>query len=248
MTPAPGGRRRRTVLATVAVAAIFLGLVGGWWLFYRPSVEVVVPAAAPPPAPPRVAGPDPAAVAALDAAMDAQRRANADAAQRIAALEEQVRSHACPEPPPPPPPQPKPPPPPPPPKPQAELEADRWNKGDLTILEGCWRLGKDSQSSVSFSGRTEVCTNKAGQICFGRDGRGTRTSRVECRGGQTISCEAPINGSFSGDRLQTTQRKVRCQPATFTWDDNRNAMTCRRVNDSLAICRDAEGFEHEFRR
>lgn len=237
-------RRGLAAAAALVLLAARAGLLGGWWWFYRPGVEVVVPAAALPPPPPLAKGPDPAILAGLDREAEATRSANEAAARKIAALEDQIRGHACPAPPPPPPPSK----PPEPPKPQAELPADRWNRGDLTILEGCWRLGKDSQSSVSFGGRREICTNKAGQICFDRSGRGSRSSQTECRGGQTISCTAPIRGSFSGDRLQTEQDKVRCQPSGFTWDDRRNAMTCRRISDSLAICRDAEGFEHEFRR
>ena len=59
---------------------------------------------------------------------------------------------------------------------------------------------------------------------------------------------APVTGSFSGDgTLGTTQPRVACSRGMM-WNERENWLTCRRVSDTLAICRDNVGFEHEFRR
>ena len=105
-----------------------------------------------------------------------------------------------PEPPPPePPPAPEPAPPPPePPKPKpppkkADLPADRWRKGDLSMLEGCWVLGRDAVSVLGDvqTGKTVRGVKHAERLCLNRNGTGTREMRVDYPGGQpTTSCSA----------------------------------------------------------
>jgi hypothetical protein len=147
---------------------------------------------------------------------------------------------------------PKPPPPPPPAVAKAPppLPADRWAQKDLAILQGCWRLGRDTHGNMGVGGgRSETCDVKAGRICFQADGRGERQTSAICPGTGTIQCVAPITARFGNDNtLGTTQPAVRCNPAATGWTGPPNSLSCRRVSDTLAICRDGLNFEYEFRR
>jgi len=141
----------------------------------------------------------------------------------------------------------KPPPPPPPPPKPVDLPADRWNRGDLSILEGCWKLGRETQAS--WGRATEICQVKTGRICFGKGGSGDRETSMVCPTFGPISCQAHVSASFPGDnQLHTTQPPVTCTPAPNSWNGPQNALTCTRVSDTLARCTDALGFEYEFRR
>lgn len=140
-------------------------------------------------------------------------------------------------------------PPPEPPKPPAPLPADRWNKKDLSLLKGCWQLGHETRTNMSRAGGIELCTVQAGTICFGEDGRGQREQNSRCQSTGAYSCRAPVTATFGdGGTLRTTQPKVTCTPSSITWNSTPNYLTCRRVNDTLALCRDTLNFEHEFRR
>jgi hypothetical protein len=48
--------------------------------------------------------------------------------------------------------------------------------------------------------------------------------------------------------MRTRQPQVTCNPPSIVWNANPNYLTCERVDDSTARCRDASGFEHYFRR
>lgn len=76
------------------ILLLLLGLGLGWYLFYRPLVSVTVqaPPAPPPPAPPK---PDPAAVAALEKALEAQKRSNKDIEDQIAKLRDALAGNVC---------------------------------------------------------------------------------------------------------------------------------------------------------
>lgn len=205
--------------------------------------------AAPAPLPPP--DPTPALKASLDDVQLDEKKLNAE----LAALQVDLKNKVAqckpvepPKPPPPPPPRPPPvaqaPPAPPP------LPADRWAQKDLGILQGCWRLGRDTQGNMGVGGgRSETCAVKAGRICFQGDGRGERQSSAICPGTGTIHCAAPITAKFGNDNtLGTTQPAVRCNPAATGWTGAPNSLTCRRMSDTLAICRDGLNFEYEFRR
>ena len=144
---------------------------------------------------------------------------------------------------------PKPPPPPVAKAPPAPLPADRWAQKDLGMLQGCWRLGHDTEGSIGVNGRVERCAVKAGRICFATNGTGERQTTADCPRTGIIRCTAPISARFGNDStLGTTQPAVQCNPGGTGWNGPPNSLTCRRVSDTLAICRDRLNFEHEFRR
>ena len=227
-------------------------LIASWLLRtcapVEPSAKVVTFEAEPSPAPPAPPDPTPALKASLDdAAADGSKLA-----AELTALEGDIKRRLAeckpvepPKPPPKPPPVAQAPPPPPP----APLPADRWAQKDLTMLQGCWRLGRDTRGSIDLSGRSEACDIKAGRICFGTNGGGERQTTALCPSTGTITCSAPITARFGNDStLGTTQPAVPCNPAKAHWNGPPNGLTCRRVSDTLALCRDKLNFEYEFRR
>lgn len=228
---------------------LVLALLMASWLLrtcapVEPSAEIVMSEAEPLPTPPAPPDPTPVLKASLDDAVADGKKLAAE----LAALEADIRRRAAqckpvevPKPPPAPPPVVQ--------APPAPLPADRWAKKDLTMLQGCWQLGRDTRSSVGLAGRTETCDVKAGRICFGTNGGGERRSTSVCPSAGTITCAAPITARFGNDgTLGTTQPAVRCTPSTAQWNGPPNGMTCRRVSDTLALCRDGLNFEYEFRR
>ncbi len=223
-------------------------LIASWLLRTCAPVELsgnfVTLETEPPQRPQPPADPAPVLKTALDEVVADSRKLAAE----LAALEADIKRRLaqC-KPVEPPKPAPKPPPvvqaPPP------SLPADRWAQKDLTMLQGCWRLGRDTRGSLDQSGRSETCEVKAGRICFGSNGGGERQATSVCPSTGTITCTAPITARFGNDdTLGTTQPAVRCSPPTAQWNGPPNSMTCRRVSDTLALCRDRLNFEHEFRR
>lgn len=134
-------------------------------------------------------------------------------------------------------------------KPKEDLPQDKWDRKDVGVLEGCWQLGRDSRTTVTRGSRTEQCVNRTGRICFDGRGSGVREETTDCPTlGRNIDCGVKVAGSFDGKGLlQVAQPDVHCKDGTL-WDGRNSSLTCRRVNERLAICRDLLGFEHEFRR
>ncbi len=117
------------------------------------------------------------------------------------------------------------------------------------MLQGCWRLGRDTQGSMGSGRNSEACAIRAGRICFQANGTGERQTTAVCPRTGTLNCSAPITARFGNDTtLGTTQPAVNCNQPGTSWNGPPNSLTCRRVSDTLALCRDRLGFEHEFRR
>jgi hypothetical protein len=245
------------------LAALLMGLlfilallIGSWFLRacapIEPTLSVSTVETPAPPAPPAPPDPTPALKASLDDAEAEGRHLHTE----VAALEAEIRKRLAQckpiEPPKPVAPPPKPVEPPRPPvaaAPPPPLPADRWAQKDLGMLQGCWRLGRDTEGNIGLGNRTERCAVRAGRICFGNGGNGERRTTAQCPGTGTITCTAPITARFGNDNsLGTTQPAVPCSPPQASWNGPPNSLTCRRVSDTLAICRDRLNFEHEFRR
>lgn len=239
-------------LAALLMGLLFiLALLIASWLLrtcaaVEPSANVVTLEAEPlPPSPPPPVDPTPVLKTSLDEAAADGRKLAAELVALEADIKRALAQCKPVEPP-------KPPPPKPPPVAQAPpppLPADRWAQKDLTMLQGCWRLGRDTRGSLALSGRSEMCDVRAGRICFGSNGGGERQSTSVCPSTGTITCAAPITARFGNDStLGTTQPAVACKPSVASWTGPPNRLTCRRVSDTLALCRDGLNFEYEFRR
>lgn len=241
------GWRRWLAALLFGLLLLLALLIASWFLRacapLEPSANLSFLESPAPTAPP--APPDP--TLALKASLDEVERDGKELNAELAALQADLRSKVAQckpvEPP-------KPPPPPPAAKAPPPLPADRWAQKDLGILQGCWRLGRDAQGNIGVgNGRSEICAVKAGRICFQANGSGERETTAICPGTGTIRCAAPITARFGNDNtLGTSQPAVRCQPTQTGWNGPPNSLTCRRVNDTLAVCRDRLNFEYEFRR
>jgi hypothetical protein len=129
------------------------------------------------------------------------------------------------------------------------LPADRWDRKELGVLDGCWTLGQDTESDHRSGATVERCTVKANSICFTSDGRGERETRIICPQAGTFTCKAPITAAFQPDgALHTTQPEVPCTPSGITWFGAPNYLTCRRTSDNHATCRTPKNYVYEFRR
>lgn len=131
------------------------------------------------------------------------------------------------EPPTPPPTPPRPPTPPTPP-PRSDLPADRWDRGDVSMLEGCWNL--DSNYTIRDVRTGRISRVRSWRMCFDRNGRGTQTLIYE----NGTRCEAPVEGSFAGRELRLNDvDDVQCSDGSYIY---RRLATCQRVSDTRATC------------
>jgi hypothetical protein len=134
---------------------------------------------------------------------------------------------------------------------QPSLPAERWSKGDLATLKGCWVLGRDVPMTHSFAdGRRERVTIKAGRICFDDHGGGLH-EQVTIGPTAKWDCKAPMTAKFwSNGTLVTNQPDVICEgEPPVRWAATQ--LTCQRVNDEMALCQavDKSGrTQVEFRR
>jgi hypothetical protein len=131
------------------------------------------------------------------------------------------------------------------------LPAQRWSKGDLATLKGCWVLGRDVPMMHSFAdGRRERVTIKAGRICFDDQGGGLH-EQVTIGPTAKWDCKAPMTAKFwSNGTLVASQPDVFCEGEPLVrWAATR--LTCQRVNDEMALCQAADKSgrtQVEFRR
>jgi hypothetical protein len=126
-------------------------------------------------------------------------------------------------------------------RPPPPLPADRWSNKDLSVLQGCWYLGREApavRGDFDTPGREENCSTKVGRVCFDASGHGQREQTTSCPRAGTFFCSAPVVGQFDVDgTFRTTQPAVKCQSGAPTEWKSRT-LSCRRVDDSHAMCRD----------
>lgn len=129
-----------------------------------------------------------------------------------------------------------------PPQPPPSLPADRWASKDLSILQGCWYLGREAPSVRGEIGNLyrEDCTSKVGRICFDANGQGRREQTTRCPRAGTYSCSAPVVAQFGADgSFSTLQPDVICQGGSSPTNWRSRTLTCRRIDDTHAACRDS---------
>jgi hypothetical protein len=115
------------------------------------------------------------------------------------------------------------------------LPIERWAKGDLGTLQGCWVLGRDVPMVRSWGdGRSERVIVKAGRICFDDQGSGLH-EQITVGPTAKWDCKAPMTATFwSNGTLVASQPDVLCDGAPpLRWTATR--LTCRRVNDDTAL-------------
>jgi hypothetical protein len=138
-----------------------------------------------------------------------------------------------------------------PPSPHVDLPKQRWEQGDLSVLEGCWTLGKEvgAQKYNLLNMPTETGITRAARLCLDNSGRGRESTVSDFPSGR-IKCDAPVTANFDSTGGLTIRRApVLCNPPRTTY--MAALLRCTRRDDSVAICNEAS--EHgevfvEFRR
>jgi hypothetical protein len=127
------------------------------------------------------------------------------------------------------------PPPPPTLPPHADLPQDRWDKHDLSMLEGCWN--DYTQMTLQESATHRVLRVKTWLFCFDAHGHGRQTITLE----DGARCQNDLAASFNADNSLRMHDASRCPfPGRPLF---RGQLTCKRESDSEAACirRDLEG-------
>jgi len=118
------------------------------------------------------------------------------------------------------------------------------------VLEGCWTLGRETSARLRQSGLPDVIgVTTAARLCFSRNGRGT--FEISNRfSGNIDNCKGQVTAAYESDGVvRITHPNLPCVRAGASagfWVAD--TLTCRRADDSRAICRHANGAEAEFRR
>jgi hypothetical protein len=198
---------------------LLLLLIAAWLLriFVPVAPTINLSAAQVPAASAAVGGPDPvpALKASLDDARNVERRLKAELASRQDDLRKRLEQCKPVEP---------------------ALPAERWSKGDLGTLKGCWVLGRDVPMVHTFAdGSREEVTIKAGRICFDDQGGGLH-EQVTVGPTARWNCKAPMTAKFwSNGTLVANQPAVVCEgEPPMRWAATQ--LTCRRATDELALC------------
>jgi hypothetical protein len=116
-----------------------------------------------------------------------------------------------------------------PPRPPPPLPADRWSSKNLSVLQGCWYLGREAPAVRGDLGREapvrgdigtpnrENCITKVGRICFDASSHGRHEQTISCPRADTIFCSALAVVQFGADGIfRTTQPAVPCQSGAPT--------------------------------
>ena len=111
--------------------------------------------------------------------------------------------------------------------PRADLPQNRWNQGDLTMLEGCWNLSSTMRaSSAALPQGSPIATWRQ---CF--DGHGAGRQTIVLQDGRR--CEGPLAAAFVGEnKLRVTEP----QNCTGTLMMIASERVCRRIDDAVAVC------------
>ena len=189
------------------------------------------------PAPPdRAAGDRLDALEARRAALEAEVVA---LQRRVAALPACQRMAEAP---PPPPVEPAPRPPPPPPEPPRDIDQERWDDRDISLLEGCWDLDSNFETVSSGGERYPV---QSWSMCFDANGNGTQNFRAFR---DRIPCSGPVRGAFDPDgRLSidfVTDAQCRGRGRIL-----RREATCELTQEGRARCssiRGSDGLRQTF--
>ena len=138
----------------------------------------------------------------------------------------------------------------PPSRPGADFPEDKWANKDLSVLNGCWQLGREIRRPPSAREKNpDIClVIKSVRLCLDPTATGKAEVRgEECPDAAPTSCQAPITAAFAGDgTLRMTTKPTTC-PDNSHWP--KTSFACRRVDDKTLRCADPLGGEDlEFRR
>ena len=113
------------------------------------------------------------------------------------------------------------------PPPRADLPQERWDRRDMTMLEGCWTLTTNLRVGTNPANMIPI---RSWRMCFDGQGAGQQTAVLE----SGASCEGPLEASFDReDQLHVTQPRACSGPQLSI---GRSDLRCRRSSDTEANC------------
>ena len=113
------------------------------------------------------------------------------------------------------------------PPPRADLPQDRWDRRDLTMLEGCWKLY--TTITVFNDDLTPSSKVRTWQQCFDSHGSGQQTVVLE----DGRQCEGPLAVTFGQDATLHVTEPTSCHGSLQL---RRSERLCRRLSDAEAEC------------
>jgi hypothetical protein len=118
--------------------------------------------------------------------------------------------------------------------PRQDLPQDRWDRRDLSMLEGCWHK-YTSMATYNYD-TGQAYRVRDWTLCFDRQGRGSQTITYD-DGNQ---CRNPLRAEFTADTRLLIKDLSRCQGGRGLL---LTESSCQRVSDTEAVCnmRDREG-------
>jgi hypothetical protein len=114
-------------------------------------------------------------------------------------------------------------------QPPPDLPADRWQRRDLAMLEGCWDRITNLSTHDTRTGQLDRVASW--RICFDRAGSGRHSVRYES--GQT--CSGPVRARFGPNEklIMEDQSNIQCDRNFYIFRANSE---CTRTNDKEAQC------------
>ncbi len=109
----------------------------------------------------------------------------------------------------------------------ADLPQDKWDRQDLTMLQGCWHLNTSLQAQDP---RGNLLPFKAWRMCFDRTGHGNQEVTLQ----DARRCSGPLEATFDGARLLKVTPPQPCTSPELTM--SRAELQCRRLSDVEARC------------
>ncbi len=113
------------------------------------------------------------------------------------------------------------------PPPRADLPQDKWDRQDLTMLQGCWHLNTSLQAQDP---RGNLAPFKAWRICFDGVGHGNQEVTLQ----DARRCSGPLEANFESARLLKVVPPQPCSSPELTM--SQAELQCRRLSDVEAHC------------
>jgi hypothetical protein len=123
----------------------------------------------------------------------------------------------------------------PPPPPRADLPEERWNRRDLSMLEGCWN--SYTPLSLQREENHQPLSVRSWQYCFDTHGHGHQTITLD----NSDRCEGNLSASFDSSGQLQMRDLERCRFGSGLLRPGH--VICQRTSDTEAQCRreDLEG-------
>jgi hypothetical protein len=203
----------RAPVSALALAALALVLLAGGVALASPWIA----AALAPPAP--VCRPASGSVDAMQGLLREQLREQ-ELRRQLAELERErgIRRASCPLPAPPAPPSPPP-----------ALPQERWDRGDLSMLDGCWNRRTNMVLQDIHTGERITATRWT--MCFDQQGQGSQTI-VMSDGRQ---CTQPLRARFEGGQIRIDEIG-RCNFSGRQGQTFNSRFECTRLDENRANC------------